>query len=332
MTNAGGLGFIGGGGHDLSAVKKQLEIAASILPRQPNGLLPVGIGLLNFLANVDDILLVLDEYKPAIIWLFAAKDLSDYAVWTHKIRAVLPSETQVWIQIGSVAGATQLAKSCEPDVLVLQGIDAGGHGFEKGAGIVSLLPEAVDALAAEGFGHIPLVAAGGISDARGAAAAFALGAQGVVMGTRFLAATETELHPHYRKAVFGTSDGGQNTTRDKLFDNVRGPNIWPEEYDGRSIITESFTEHVAGVAIEEIRRKTGEAAKGETGGYEANGKGRVAIWAGTGVGLVKQEQSAKEIIEETRNGVKEVLEATRARLTRLDLFAKGTTVPPRVNL
>lgn len=105
-----------------------------------------------------------------------------------------------------------------------------GHGFEKGAGIISLLPEVADALATEGYGNIPLVTAGGIVDGRGAAAALTLGAQGVVMGTRFLSATEANIHPKWRDAVLATSDGGQNTVRAKLFDELRGPNMWPERY------------------------------------------------------------------------------------------------------
>ena len=109
--------------------------------------------------------------------------------------------------------------------------NAGGHGFEKGAGIVSLVPEVHDALARDGFSHIPLVASSGIVDARGVAAALALGAQGVVMGTRFLASEEVIVHPMYQAAVLQAQDGGQVTTRSKLFDELNGPNIWPAAYD-----------------------------------------------------------------------------------------------------
>nr|POE63322.1 nitronate monooxygenase [Quercus suber] len=313
VTRAGGVGFLHAG-HELKNINTQLEIAATLVQRQSNGLLPLGIGLLNFLGEPDSTFELLAKHKPAIVWFFAAKQLADYAVWAQRARALLPAETQIWVQVGSVTGALQIARECKPDVLVLQGIDAGGHGFEKGAGIISLVPEVADALGAAGLGQIPLVAAGGIADARGAAAAFALGAQAVVMGTRFLAASETDVHPGYRKAILGTSDGGQNTTRAKLFDLLRGPNVWPEAYDGRSVVMESFSEHAAGADIEEIREKVKEALKTPEAGFGVDGKGRVAMWAGTGVGLVKREQSAQEIVEEMRAGIVSILDRTKARI------------------
>ncbi|KAK5716185.1 hypothetical protein LTR15_010011 [Elasticomyces elasticus] len=311
VSRAGGLGQIGAV-FDMVELANHLSKVESALPRH-NDLLPVGVGLLPFIVKMDEALPVLEKYRPAVVWLFAAKELEDYARCTEQIRKVTPG-SQIWVQIGSVAAALAIAEQCKPDALCVQGIDAGGHGFKKGAGIVSLLPEVSDALAAAGYGSIPLLASGGITEGRGAAAAFALGAQGVVMGTRFLSAPETQLHPIYRKAILAAKDGGQNTVRAKLFDELRGPNIWPLPYDGRSIVTESFTEHADGAAIGEIRRLHAEAGKAEDGGYGLDGKGRTAMWAGTGVGLIKSEQPAAEIVEEVRRQVIEVLERTRSRL------------------
>lgn len=177
-----------------------------------------------------------------------------------------------------------VARSVKPAVLCVQGSDAGGHGFEKGAGIISLLPEIADTLAENGISNIHLVAAGGIVDGRGAAAAFALGAEGVVLGTRFLAASETKVHPSYREAILAAGDGSQSTTRCKLFDELKGPNIWPEAYDGRGIVMESWADHLEGVDIDEIRSRHAEAVKLDNAGFGSNGKGRAAMWAGTGVG------------------------------------------------
>lgn len=190
----------------------------------------------------------------------------------------------IWIQVGSVEAALTVARSVHPAVICVQGSDAGGHGFEKGAGIISLLPEIADSLAENGFSDIHLVAAGGIVDGRAAAAAFALGAEGVVMGTRFLAALETNMHPSYRQAILAATDGSQSTTRCKLFDELKGPNIWPEAYDGRGIVMESWTDHRSGVDIDEIRTRHADAVKLENAGFGSNGKGRAAMWAGTGVG------------------------------------------------
>ena len=309
VTLSGGLGFIGVV-FDMDALRSELQTAkaafSSDATLSSHKTLPIGVGFLPFVAKLEQALPILEEFKPAVVWLFAAKQLSDYTEWANRVREVSP-ESKIWIQVGGVAAAVEIARAVKPDVLVLQGADAGGHGFEKGAGIISLFPEAFDALSDEGFGHIPLVASGGIVDGRGVAAALALGAQGVVMGTRFLAAKETVVHPQYQAAVLGAKDGGQVTKRSKLFDELRGPNIWPELYDGRSLVVQSYVDHLNGVGIEEIQRLHNEAVKGEDAGYAADLKGRAAIWAGAGVGLVNKVESAKEIVESVRKQTKEIL-------------------------
>jgi nitronate monooxygenase len=313
VTKSGGLGQIGAI-FDMKQLAAQLAQASDSL-RSDGKLdcsktLPIGVGLLPFILKIENVLPVLSKFNPAVVWLFAAKELEDYSTWTAEIRKSCP-HSQIWIQIGSAAGAVEIAKSCKPDALILQGIDAGGHGFEKGAGIISLLPEAADTLAIQGFGHIPLLAAGGIVDGRGVAAALSLGAQGVVLGTRFLAAKETIVHPKYQEALLAANDGGQNTVRAKVFDELRGPNIWPVAYDGRGLVTNSYTDHANGVPIDQIRKLHTQALEEKDLGWgEIN---RATVWAGTGVGMVKRIQSAAEIVEEVRKGAKEALEAVRAR-------------------
>lgn len=300
VTLAGGLGHIGAG-PDLSTMDAELASVEKACGRH-NGLLPIGVGFLPFINKLPEVLDLVSRHKPAVVWLFATEKLEDYAIWAVKMREANP-EGMVWVQVGSVAAAIQVAKEARPDVLCIQGLDAGGHGFEKGAGIISLLPEVHDALSSAGLGHIPLVAAGGIVDGRGAAAALALGAEGVVLGTRFLAAHETNVHPLYQDAVIAAGDGGQTTVRAKLFDELKGPNPWPGEYDGRSIVSESWTDHTAGVGIEEIRRLHQAAAEDRgKAGFGLHGGGRAAMWAGTGVGLVREKQGAGEIVEEVRRG------------------------------
>ena len=86
-----------------------------------------------------------------------------------------------------------------------------------------------------------------------AAAALLLGADGVVLGTRFLAAEEIVLpHEEYRKRIIDTSDGPRNTVRAKVFDELRGPNIWPAPYDGRALVSASYNDWKAGVSAEQI--------------------------------------------------------------------------------
>ncbi|KAK4500525.1 hypothetical protein PRZ48_008714 [Zasmidium cellare] len=308
VSKAGGLGQIGVD-DNLEGLKTQLAQVEKELGRH-NGLLPIGVGFLSFIVDSSKAVEIVEKFKPAVVWVFAANALDDYAGWAEKVRKASPS-SQVWIQVGNVEAAVRVAKEARPDVLCVQGADAGGHGFEKGAGIISLLPEVEDALAEEGH-DIALVAAGGIADGRAGAAALNLGAQGVVLGTRFLSAPETNVHPRYRAAVLAAKDGGQSTIRAKLFDELRGPNRWPVAYDGRSIRMKSFEEHKAGVHIDEIRKRHTEAIKGEDAGFGVDG--RTAMWAGSGVGLVRKEQPAAEIVEEFRRGIFDAMHTARTRL------------------
>lgn len=135
------------------------------------------------------------------------------------------------MQVGSVKDAVEVARGCKPDVLVVQGTDAGGHSLAQGAGIVSLLLEVADAVEALAKGgtveEMPLpMAAGGIVEGRGVAAALVLGAAGVAMGTRFLASAEADITVGYRDEVVRASDGGQNTVMTKIYDSLRGTTGW----------------------------------------------------------------------------------------------------------
>lgn len=293
---------------DMQSLRDHLERVKTTLTidhKYPT--LPIGIGLLPFVVDINQVLPIIAQYRPAIVWLFAAREFADYEVWARQIRAVSP-ESKIWVQVGSVSTAVSVAHICAPDALVLQGSDAGGHGLEHGASIISLLPEATDVLRAEGFGSIPLIAAGGVVDGRGIAGALALGAAGVVMGTRFLGAKETEMHPKYREAVLQARDGALSTVRAKVFDELKGENMWPELYDGRALATDSYRDHKKGVGIVKIRKSYAEAASEEDGGYG----GRAAVWAGAGVGLVNEVGGAADIVKEVRDEAKSVIDRLKA--------------------
>lgn len=307
VTLAGGFGLVGTK-TDMSITRRQLNIAKETLAAHhaSTGVLNVGVGFLPFALKLESALEVVKEFKPAVVWLFAAKEFEDYAVWAKAVREASP-KSQIWVQAGSVTSALQIAEQTKPDALCLQGADAGGHGFEKGAGIVSLLPEAADALDATGFKDLPLLASGGIMDGRGVAAALSLGAAGVVMGTRFLASKEALVHPNVQASILEARDGGQVTTRSKLFDQLRGPNIWPEAYDGRSLVIKSHKEYVEGVSLEEIQKKHTEALKEEDLGWKTGLEGRAAIWAGSGVGLVSEVEGATTVVESVRDDAKKIL-------------------------
>jgi nitronate monooxygenase len=313
VTLAGGFGLIGSK-VDMNVTKRELSMAKEIFASTQHAqseMLPLGVGFLPFILKLESALGVVKEFKPAVVWLFAAKEFDDYAVWAKAVREVSP-KSQVWVQAGSVASALQIAERTHPDAICLQGADAGGHGFEKGAGIISLLPETTDALEAAGY-RLPLLASGGIMDGRGVAAAVSLGAAGVVMGTRFLASKEALVHPIVQASIVEAKDGGQVTTRSKLFDQLRGPNIWPEVYDGRSLMIKSHKEYVEGASLEEIQKKHNEALEAEGMGWKTGLEGRAAIWAGTGVGLAKEVEGASAIVQKVRDDA-------RRRLTQAAKF------------
>ncbi|KAI9701388.1 MAG: hypothetical protein M1820_006479 [Bogoriella megaspora] len=332
VSRAGGIGFLAGG-TDLSTLQSQLHETHSLLssspsipPSRPNHLppnpeasadiLPIGIGIITWGASLPALLSTLQRPPyPAALWLFAPNHISDLQSWTEATRKATKSRTKIWIQIGSVRDAESVVRLCNPDVLVIQGVDAGGHGLTRGAGLTSLLPECIDTVTKichEEKLQLPaFVAAGGIMDGRGVASAFALGAQGAVLGTRLLASPEADITRGYREAVLRARDGGQTTMRTGLYDALRGTTGWPGSYGGRGVLNRSWEDAERGMGVEENKRLYEEMVErsgrdeGEEGWRE--GTGRLTTYAGTGVGLVKEVMPAREIVEEVREGARAVM-------------------------
>lgn len=313
VSNAGGLGFIGAGS-DLSTLENHLKHAASMQQRKPalhstGGVLPVGVGFLLWGAKLEEALPLLEKYVPAAIWLFAPRKSEELKQWTQETRRVTKGKCKVWIQVGTVADAVDATKTCQPDVLVVQGTDAGGHGLESCAGLIPLLPEADDAVSelarTEHINKPHLVAAGGIMDGRGLAASIALGGAGCVMGTRYLASPEANIAKGYQNAVLKAADGGVNTARGKLYDSLRGTTDWPDNYGGRSVLNQSWWDAQKGMSEEENKRLYDDALK--TGDEGWGDKARLTTYAGSGVGLVKDVKGAGEITKEVREDAKQIL-------------------------
>jgi nitronate monooxygenase len=243
---------------------------------------------------------LIEKYKPAAVWFFAPSSITSLVEWTQKTRAVSP-ETKIWVQVGSVKEALGAVEAVKPDVLVVQGTDAGGHGLAHGAGLISLLPEVHDALGTGTESKRPiLIAAGGIADSRGAAASFLLGASGVCLGTRFLASPEANIAKGYQKEVLRASDGGQTTVRTKVYDNLRGTTGWAESHNARGIVNKSYFDALGGMNEEENKKLyQEEMQKGDEGWGE---QARMTAYAGSAVGLVRTVMGAGEIVREIREG------------------------------
>jgi nitronate monooxygenase len=165
---------------ELAKLDASLEEARSHFDDLPAGdPIPMGTGFITSHASTTEFaktaLPILAKHRPAAVWLFAPDgDLKPHPAIIKAVKGLDPAPV-VFVQVGNVAAAREAVKD-GADVIVAQGVDAGGHQFRQGSGIVALVPEIRNLLDEEFAGQeIGLVAAGGIADGRGAAAALALG-------------------------------------------------------------------------------------------------------------------------------------------------------------
>ena len=209
VSAAGGLGLIGGGYGDASWIREQFRLA---------GTARVGIGFITWsLAREPRLLDLALEHKPAAVML----SFGDPRPFAEKIRA---AGAKLLLQVQNVETAHE-ALAAKPDALVAQGTEAGGHGGERS--LFALLPH-VKALA----GGMPVLAAGGIVDASGLRAARALGADAVLVGTRFIASDESLATPEAKRRLVAAR--GDATLRTTVFDIVRRYD-WPKGFTGRAL-------------------------------------------------------------------------------------------------
>ena len=184
VSNAGGLGVIGCGGMTPEVLAEEIRETRKLTDK------PFGVNLLLTHRQVDEIFEVILKDPPAVVTTGAGSPGKYIPFLKDKGIKVMPV-------IPSVALAQRMERF-GVDALVAEGTEAGGHVGELTTMV--LVPQVVDAV------KIPVVAAGGIIDGRGLVAALALGAQGVQMGTRFLAAAETAIHARFKEAVIVAKD------------------------------------------------------------------------------------------------------------------------------
>lgn len=301
VSAAGGLGFIGPGEKpestavDLETAKSL--IMSSIIPQQQGSTLPVGVGFQIWNGDLDVSASAVSQHRPAAVWLFAPRNgQTDVDVWTRRLRGASP-ETKIWLQIGTLQEALDAVRSASPpDVLVVQGAEAGGHGrTSDGSGFITLLPEIADSTRESG---IPLIAAGGVADGRGVVAALGIGAAGVAMGTRFLASQEARIKKGYQDEVVRATDGGANTVRTHLYNHLRGTFGWPEQFSPRTIVNQSWAEKQGGTPFEDIKKRHDDAVRKGDSAWGPDGW--TATYAGANVGLIRGILSAHDIVTGTR--------------------------------
>ena len=194
VSNAGGLGILQAQFHPPPLFRDEIRRVRALTAK------PFGVNLiLHF--PVEDLVAVCLEERVPILSLFWG-DPTPYVKRAHSVGV------KVFNQVGTVPEAER-AVAAGVDVIIAQGVEAGGHLAGEISTLV-LVPRVVDVVT-----PTPVVGAGGIADARGVVAVLALGAQAAMLGTRFLASTESRAHPHYKKRLLAATEG--DTVRTILF-------------------------------------------------------------------------------------------------------------------
>ncbi len=265
VSAAGGLGLIGGGYGDRDWLVRELDIAGNA---------GIGVGFITWSLDRQPGLLALAlERRPRAIFL-SFGDLRAHA------RTVAAAGVPLIAQVQTVRDA-RIAAAEGASLIVAQGTEAGGHGGQRAT--MALVPAVVDAA-----GPVPVVAAGGIADGRGLAAALMLGAAGVLCGTVFYAATEALAHPNVKQAAVAAS--GDDTVKGRLFDIVRERD-WPADWAIRTLRND-FHDRYAGAPTEEIARQRQAYAEAQAAGDVRT----AAVIVGEAVDQVRRIAPAGEIV------------------------------------
>ena len=266
VSEAGGLGIIAG----MNMNGEQLRAEITKLRKKTDK--PFGVNVMLMSPFIPEVAEVIVEEKVPVVTTGAGNPLPYIKKWTDVGVKVIPV-------VASVALAKMVAKRGATAV-VAEGGESGGHIGE--ANTMPLVPQVVDAV------DIPVIAAGGIADGRGMAAAFMLGAEGVQMGTRFLVATECNIHPTYKEKVLKAGDMGTVVNGRRIGHPARAlKNPFTQLFAEREKDLTSTDEELTAFGTGALRKavKEGDWEKG-------------SFLCGEIAGLVNKEQTCKEMIEE----------------------------------
>ncbi|MCL2547281.1 MAG: enoyl-[acyl-carrier-protein] reductase FabK [Oscillospiraceae bacterium] len=279
VSNAGGLGLIAAGGAPAAWVKSEIHKAKSLTSK------PFGVNIMLMSPHADEIAQVVADEQVAVVTTGAGNPSKYMKLWSQagvKVIPVVPS-----------TGLAKLAARCGATAVIAEGGESGGHIGEITT--MALVPQVCDAV------DIPVIAAGGIGDGRGMAAALMLGACGVQIGTRFLTAYECSIHQNYKNKVLSAKDIDTIATGKRLGHPVRSiktpfsRELFGKEYDS-SISNEELEELGSGSL--KLAAVDGDLQKG-------------TFMAGQISGMLNKEQSAREIIVEMMAEVEQVLEGAQ---------------------
>ena len=266
VSNAGGLGIIAGGSAPIDYLREQIRRCKELTDK------PFGVNIMLMSPNAEELAKLVIEEKVPVVTTGAGNPGKYMAAWKEAGVKVIPV-------VPSVALAVRMERA-GADAVIAEGTESGGHIGENTT--MCLVPQVVDAV------KIPVIAAGGIADGRGVAASFMLGAQGVQVGTRFLAAQECQIHPTYKELVVKAKDTDSIVTgryTGHPCRNVRTKftkKLASGEKDG-SLTPDEFEQLTLGSL-----RKAVQEGNLEEGSF----------LCGAIAGMIKEVKPAKEIIEE----------------------------------
>ena len=274
VSEAGGLGIIGAGGAPASFVKEQIQKAKEITSK------PFGVNIMLMNPEADQIAQFVIDEGVKVVTTGAGNPGKYMAAWKEAGIKVIPVVASV--------GLAKMMERAGADAVVAEGTESGGHIGELTT--MTLVPQVVDA------GNIPVIAAGGIADGRGFAAAIMLGAEAVQMGTRFVVAKESIVHDNYKQKVISAKDIDSAVTGRSTGHPVR------------CIRNKTTREYIkmeqAGATLEELEKMTlGSLRKAVVDGNVVEG----SLMAGQIAGLVKSENTCEEIIKEVMSQAEKLL-------------------------
>lgn len=264
VSNAGGLGLIGAASAPAEWVRQQVQEAKKLTDK------PFGVNIMLMSPYADDVAKVIVEEGVQVVTTGAGSPEKYMKMWKEAGVKVIPV-------VASVALAKRMER-CGADAVVAEGCESGGHVGETTT--MALVPQVVDAVS------IPVIAAGGIADGRGVAAAFMLGAKGVQLGTRFVVTEEAVVHENYKERILKAKDIDTRVTGKSAGHPVRALR---NEMTKKYLALEN-----SGATAEELELLTlGGLRKAVVEGDVKNG----SVMAGQIAGLIKEKMTCKEVIE-----------------------------------
>lgn len=263
VSNAGGLGLIGAASAPAEWVRDQIRKAKEFTDR------PFGVNIMLMSPYAEEVAQVVVEEGVKVVTTGAGNPEKYMEMWKKAGVKVIPV-------VASAALAKRMER-CGADAVVAEGCEAGGHIGENTT--MCLVPQIVDAV------KIPVIAAGGIADGRGMAAAFMLGAKGVQMGTHFIVTDECQVHNAYKERILKAKDIDSRVTGRSTGHPVRAL---------RNDMTKKYLElEKQGASFEELEQLTlGGLRKAVIDGDVKDG----SVMAGQIAGLVKERMSCKELL------------------------------------